>query len=98
MPTKNANARISRVHGSWRVRVPKRPAKFFSDSSYGGKQAALVAARKWRDAHWDGTNLNNKLTAKERADIRRSKEHYAATAERYNISPNYVHQLRRRDR
>jgi hypothetical protein len=77
--------------------VPGHPAKFFADSNYGGKRAAKEAAREWRDKHWDGVNLNVKLTARDRAAIRRSKEHYADIAEEHNISPNYVHQLRRRE-
>lgn len=96
------NARISRVHGSWRVRVYGYAPQFFADSTYGdgshpaySKQASLHAARAWRDAHWDGTDRSKKLTPRERTAIRNSKEHYTIVAEKYGISPNYVHQIRR---
>lgn len=92
-----SNARISRVHGSWRVRVFGYPPKFFADSTWGGKLKALQAAREWRDKHWDGMDHNRKLTKAQRNAIRRSKDHYADVAERYGISANYVHQLRRQD-
>lgn len=88
-------ARISRVNNSWRVRVHGHRPKFFADSNYGGEQAALDAALAWRDEHWDGSDLNQKLTPRQRAAIRRSKEHYIKVAERYGISPTYVHQIRR---
>lgn len=77
--------------------MPGYPAQFFADSSYGGEQKALSAARKWRDAHWDGKYLNRKLSAKDRSAIRRSKAHYIKIAEKYGISANYVHQIRRGD-
>lgn len=88
-----SDARISRVNNSWRVRVSGYRPKFFADSKYGGTEAALEAARAWRDERWDG--VDQKLTARQRAAIRRSKEHYLKVAERYGISPTYVHQLRR---
>lgn len=94
MPTA-VNARISRVHGSWRVRVPSYPARFFADSAFGGGRGALAAARTWRDERWDGVDLNRKLTEKQKKEIRRSSEHYITIAERYGISSNYVHQIRR---
>ena len=90
-----SNARISRVHSSWRVRVFGHRPEFFADSKYGGTEAALEAARAWRDERWDGTDRGQKLTARQRAAIRRSKEHYQKVAERYGISPFYVHQIRR---
>lgn len=93
-----SNARISRVHGSWRVRVPGHAAKFFADREHGGRDRALGAARKWRDDHWNGKRRNEKLSPSQRATIRRSKEHYLIVAEKYNISPTYVHQLRRGER
>lgn len=96
------NARISRVHGSWRVRVYGYAPKFFADRNYGdgshpaySKANALLAARAWRDARWDGQDRGRKLTPAERNAIRRSKEHYESVAEKYGISPNYVHQIRR---
>lgn len=92
------NARISRVHGSWRVRVFGHAPKFFADRDYdGSEKKSLAAARKWRDAHWDGTDRSSKLTKSQRNAIRRSKTHYMIVAEKYGISPNYVHQLRRED-
>lgn len=93
---RNPNARITRVHRSWRVRVFGHPPQFFADSKYGGTDAALRAAREWRDAHWDGSNRSVKLTPEQRREIRESEEHYLDVAERYGIHPNYVHQLRRR--
>lgn len=88
------NARISRVHGSWRVRVSGYTPKFFADSAYGGEQKALAAARKWRDTYWDGVDGNRKLTPAERRAISRSTEHYLEVAARYGITPNYVHRIR----
>lgn len=85
------------MHGSWRVRVFGHPPKFFADSTHGGEQAALQAARAWRDKHWNGQDLNRKLSRRDRYDIRRSTAHYAEIAEKYGISPNYVHQIRRSD-
>lgn len=96
MPTP-ANARISRVGGSWRVRLFGYDPEYFADSKYGGQQAALAAARKWRDARWDGTTRYVKLSKKKKAEIRRSKEHYVTVAEREGITPNYVHAIRRGD-
>lgn len=96
MPTA-VNARISRVHGSWRVRVPGYPPAFFADSDWGGRQEALATARAWRDRRWDGKDGNRKLTNVQRAAIRRSTEHYITIADRYGISHNYVHQIRRGD-
>lgn len=92
-----SNARISRVHGSWRVRVPGYAPKFFADCDWGGKHYSLLAARDWRDIHWNGVDRSQKLTPRQRAAIRRSKEHYEIIAKRYGISPNYVHQLRRQE-
>jgi len=90
-----SDARISRVGNSWRVRVFGYRPEFFADSKYGGKGSALEAARAWRDEHWDGVDRVQKLTPRQRAAIRRSKEHYKVVAERYGISPTYVHQIRR---
>jgi hypothetical protein len=90
-----SNARISRVNNSWRVRVFGHPPEFFADSKYGGREAALRAARAWRDERWDGEDRSRKLTPRQRAAIRRSKAHYKEVAERYGISPTYVHQIRR---
>lgn len=92
-----SNARISRVHGSWRVRVLGYKPQFFADSNHGGEQKALAAARAWRDSVWDGLDMNKKLTRKQRNEIRRSRDHYAVVAERYGISANYVHQIRREE-
>lgn len=89
------NARISRVNNSWRVRVFGHRPKFFADSKYGGTREALEAARAWRDEHWDGVDRAQKLTPRQRAAIRRSKQHYLEVAEKYGISPTYVHQIRR---
>jgi len=89
-------ARISRVHNSWRVRVYGLRPRYFADSKYGSTDAALQAAKKWRDEHWDGTNRSRKLTRREQLAIHRSTEHYRVIAKRYGISPNYVHKLRRR--
>lgn len=92
------NARISRVHGSWRVRVFGYAPKFFADSDYDGDESkSLKAARVWRDEHWDGADRSSKLTRRQRNAIRRSKAHYLVVAAKYKISPNYVHQLRRED-
>jgi hypothetical protein len=91
----NPRARITRVHTSWRVRVPGHPATFFADGAYGGEQESLAAAAAWRDARWDGTDCRRKLTPRQRAAIRRSTRSYKEIAEKYAISPNYVHQLRR---
>jgi hypothetical protein len=93
-----SNARISRVYKSWRVRVFGQRPQFFADSRYGGTEAALSAARAWRDKHWNGQDLRRKLTDHEREAIRKSKERYADVAERYGISPNYVHKLRKQNR
>lgn len=90
------NARISRVHGSWRVRVFGHTPKFFADSDYGGKTAALAAARAWRDARWDGKDRNQKLSLRQKKAAARSKDHYEDVAQRYGITPNYVHKLRRK--
>lgn len=90
-----SNARISRVYNSWRVRVFGHRPQFFADRNYGGTEAALEAARAWRDEHWDGTDRSQKLTPRQRAAIRRSTEHYQKVADRYGISPTYVHQIRR---
>jgi hypothetical protein len=90
-----SNARISRSHGSWRVRIPGYAPKFFADETYGGTVKALRMARAWRDARWDGSDRGRKLTPAERVAIARSDEHYVDIAARYGISPNYVHVLRR---
>jgi len=92
------NARISRVHNSWRVRVFGHPATYFADSAYGGTAEALEAARAWRDERWDGRDRFRKLSATQRAEIQRSSMHYKEIAERYGITPTYVHQLRREAR
>jgi hypothetical protein len=92
---KNRHARITRVHTSWRVRVPGLPAAFFADGKHGGEQASLAAAIAWRDARWDGKFPGRKLSPRQRAAIRKSARNYREIAERYGISPNYVHQLRR---
>ncbi|MCK9513697.1 MAG: hypothetical protein M0R28_21070 [Pigmentiphaga sp.] len=91
----NPNARISRVNNSWRVRVFGHAPQFFADSEYGGTEQAIVAARAWRDQHWDGVDRSRKLTPAQREEISKSTEHYKAIADRYGIAPNYVHQLRR---
>lgn len=90
-----SNARISRVHNSWRVRVFGHQPKFFSDTAYGGSPASLRAARTWRDRVWDGKKRGVKLTPRERREVRNSSEHYKIVAEMYGIHPNYVHKLRR---
>jgi hypothetical protein len=90
-----SGARISRVHSSWRVRVPGLRPHFFADRKHGGTDAALSAAKGWRDTHWDGEDRSRKLTKMERLTIRHSKEHYKIVAERFRISPNYVHKIRR---
>ena len=90
-----SNARISRVHRSWRVRVFGHRPRFFADVDHGGRSAALRAARAWRDKVWDGRHRGVKLTRAERSAIRKSTEHYKIVAQRYGISPNYVHKLRR---
>lgn len=87
--------RISRVHGSWRVRVPGHPPKFFADSTYGGASESLLHARLWRDLNWDGKARNRKLSRRDRYDIARSTAHYAEVAKKYGISANYVHLIRR---
>lgn len=87
--------RISRVHRSWRVRVPGHRPRFFADRTWGGKAAALRAARAWRDRVWNGRMGGQKLTPAQRRAIGRSKGDYREVAERYDISPGYVHQLRR---
>lgn len=92
----NPNARISRVHHSWRVRVLGHAPQFFADRNYGGAEQALNAARAWRDERWDGEDRSKKLTEAQRAQISMSTAHYKIIAERYGIAPNYVHQLRRR--
>lgn len=92
---KNPDARITRVHTSWRVRVPGFPSAFFADGKHGGRDAALTAARAWRDERWDGRDLRYKLTPRQRAEIRRSGKNYREIAEQYGIAPNYVHQIRR---
>lgn len=90
-----ADARISRVNNSWRVRVHGHPPRFFADSDYGGKAAAKAAARAWRDSVWDGSTPGVKLTAAERRAIRNSKGHYKDVAEQYGVAPSYIHELRR---
>lgn len=90
------NARISRMHNSWRVRVFGHPTQYFADSSYGGTEAALEAARAWRDERWDGQDRFRKLTPAQVREIQNSDENYKLVAERYGIAPNYVHQLRRK--
>jgi len=92
---RDPNARISRVHQSWRVRVFGHPPRFFSPTQYGSDEAALEAARAWRDAHWDGRDRWKKLTPDQRREIQGSDEHYKLVAERYGIHPQYVNQIRR---
>lgn len=92
---KNPRARITRVHTSWRVRVPGHPATFFADGKHGGEQASLAAAVAWRDERWDGKFPGRKLSQRQRAAIKRSTRNYREIADRYGISPNYVHQIRR---
>ena len=91
----NPNARISRVHRSWRVRVFGHPPRYFADSHHGGTDGALEAARAWRDERWDGTDRFRKLSDAEREAIRRSDAHYKEVADQYGIHPNYVHEIRR---
>lgn len=91
-------ARISRVHNSWRVRLHGYPSQYFAFSRHGGKQAALEAAREWRDQRWDGRSRRTKLTPEQRREVVESRENYRVVAERYGIAPNYVHQLRREGR
>ena len=90
-----SNARISRVHSSWRVRVFGLRPRFFADRNHGGRVGALRAARAWRDAHWDGRHRGRKLTRAERHAIRKSTAHYKLVAKQYGITPNYVHKIRR---
>jgi hypothetical protein len=90
------NARITRVKLSWRVRVSGHAAQYFADSRYGGTEAALDAARAWRDARWSGQDKRRKLSPSQVREIQTSREHYVDIAERHRISPNYVHKLRRR--
>ncbi len=92
----NPNARISRVRTSWRVRVFGHSPQFFADGKYGGTSEALHAARAWRDAHWDGWHRSAKLTDAEREAVRRSTEDYKQVAERYGITRQYVHELRKK--
>lgn len=60
MACKNPTRNISRIetqgsrktYGGWEVRIQRKgqkTGKFFSDSRYGGKRAALSAAKKYRD-------------------------------------------------
>lgn len=79
--------------------------KFFADGKYGGTDAALAAARAWRDAHWNGRNrvggaaaASAKLTLLQRAEIGASREPAADLAARYGISRQYVYDLRSRSR
>lgn len=53
--------RIDRIHNSWRVRVPGHPQKYFSWRAHGGRDAALDAAYKWRDARWDGKSQHDRM-------------------------------------
>jgi len=62
MPRKNPRRNISRIdlsaangseHGGWEVRMQrkgKRFEKFFADGQFGGRRAALQAAKSFRDA------------------------------------------------
>jgi hypothetical protein len=93
---KSPYPRISRVHNSWKVRVYGLPPRYFSPTEYGSSQDALRAAEAWRDEHWDGSDRRRKLTAEQEREIRTSGEHYKVLAERYGISPTYVHEIRRR--
>lgn len=92
---RDPNARISRVHGSWRVRVFGHSPKFFADSAHGGTEGALQAARAWRDERWDGSTPGVKLSAEQKEEIRNSTDDYREVAARYGISAGYVHQIRR---
>jgi hypothetical protein len=61
MPRKNPRRNISRIdlfsasgrcHGGWQVRIQRRKRryeKFFADGQYGGRRAALRAAKEHRD-------------------------------------------------
>lgn len=89
-------ARISRVGKSWRVRLYGHPPRYFAWSKYGGEGKALAAAILWRDKHWDGKTRGRKLTLAQTREIQESDEHYKVLAERFGISPNHVHTLRRK--
>jgi hypothetical protein len=94
----NPRARISRVHTSWRVRVPGHRHAFFADGKHGGTEAALAAAQKWRDEHWDGVDRSNrrftgKLSTEQYREIVASDEPAAVLADRYGISRQYVYNL-----
>jgi hypothetical protein len=75
--------------------VRGHPSTYFADRDYGGREASLAAAVKWRDERWDGLHRGRKLTDAQTSEIRQSREHYTVIAERYGISPNYVHTIRR---
>lgn len=61
MPRRNPHRNISRIeltasggrrHGGWEVRIQRQGrvhSRFFSDSRWGGKRAALHEARRYRD-------------------------------------------------
>jgi hypothetical protein len=94
---RDPNARISRVHQSWRVRVFGYPPKFFGDYNYGDNPlASLEAARKWRDEVWDGKNPGQKLSKEDRVIIARSTEPAYVVASLYDITIDYVYKLRRK--
>lgn len=99
MKRRDPLARITKSGNSWRVRLAGYGSANFSPSKYGGEDEALRAAQAWRDARWDGRDRPGcavrKVTPEQAAEIRRSGEHYKDVAERYGISPNYVHQIRR---
>lgn len=93
-------ARITRVHNSFRVRLYGYPPAFFSPSEYGGEEAALEAARRWRDERWDGRRRTRSgkpaLTPEQVREIQESSEYYRDVAKRFGISTNHVHYLRRK--
>lgn len=93
----NPSARITRVHTSWRVRVPGHPPRFFADGSYGGKEASFAAARAWRDERWDGQHrYARKLSAEQCAAIRRSRKPAAELAEQYGVTRQHIYRIRRK--
>ena len=77
MPRKNPRRNISRletkaasgkIYGGWEVRMQRRgekTEKFFSDNKFGGKRAALDAAKEFRDSL---EQSSRKWTVKELAE------------------------------
>lgn len=93
----NPSARITRVHTSWRVRVPGHPPRFFADGAHGGKEASFAAARAWRDERWDGKNAYvRKLSEEQITEIRGSTKPIAKLAEEYGVTRQHIHRLRRK--